>query len=81
MKLKSLLKHSTANRIQIVYENNDTYKEHLVDYSMHSSEIVDCFDGLTKYPNRALLPDFLLDMKVQYIDINTVTGSLYIRLK
>lgn len=80
MKLKKLLKTSSASKIQIIEENNGEYKEHLVDYSLNSSEVIDCFDGLVKYANKALLPAYLLDKRVIYLDINLAINSLYIRV-
>ena len=80
MKLKTLLKTCTATKVEIIEKRDEGYKTHFVDYLLDSTEVIDCFDGLVKYPCEAQLPDYLLNMNVLYTDINYVEKSLYIRV-
>lgn len=75
MKVKSILKLTTAVKIEITGAN---FVSHNVNYLKDTTNI-DNYGNFINYPAVSVLPDFVLNATIDNIDTNSANNALTIR--
>ena len=80
MKLKSLLKVSSAIRLNIVVpRENGKLFDYDIDYSRKTMN--EKYEGWQRISSTAWLPDEIMDAKVEMVSTDSATGALRIYVK